>query len=55
MPAVSEAQRRLFCIALSIKRGQTKASYSKGAARLANENDEQTLVDYCKAPVKKGG
>jgi len=54
-PAVSRQQQKLFCIALSIKRGQTKASYSKEAARLAKENDEQTLVDYCKAPVKKGG
>ena len=47
MPAYSEAQRRLFCIALSIKRGETPASYSKTAAKLAKENSEETLKDYC--------
>lgn len=53
MPATSEAQRTLFCIALAIKRGETPKSYSKEAARLAEENSEETLRDYCKAPVKK--
>ena len=47
MPAISEAQRRLFCVALSIKRGETPASYSKQAAKIAEENDEATLKDYC--------
>ena len=46
-PAVSEAQRKLFCIALSMKRGETPKSYSKEAARLAEQNDEKTLADYC--------
>lgn len=53
MPATSEAQRKLFCIALSIKRGETPASYSKQAAKLAEENSEETLKEYCEAPVKK--
>jgi len=52
-PATSDAQRKLFCIALSIKRGETPASYSKEAARIASENSEETLKDFCKAPVKK--
>jgi hypothetical protein len=54
MPATSKAQRTLFCIALSIKRGETPKSYSKQAAKLAEENSEETLKDYCEAPVKKG-
>lgn len=52
-PAVNESQRRLFCIALAIKRGETPASYSKEAARLASENSEEILKDYCEKPIKK--
>lgn len=54
MPATSENQRTLFCIALAIKRGEQPKSYSAQAAKLAEENDEATLKDYCEAPVKKG-
>lgn len=48
MPATSESQRKLFCIALSIKRGETPASYSKQAAKMASEMSEEQLADYCK-------
>ena len=51
MPATSEAQRKLFCIALSIKRGETEASYSEQAAKMAAENDEETLREYCEKPI----
>ena len=51
MPARSEAQRKLFCIALSIKRGETEASFSKAAAELAANNSEETLKEFCE---KKG-
>jgi len=53
MPATSQAQKTLFCIALAIKRGKTSKSYSKQAAKLAEENDEATLKEYCEAPVRK--
>lgn len=53
MPATSQKQRKLFCIALAIKRGETPKSYSKEAARLAEQNSEETLKDYCEAPVKE--
>ena len=53
MPATSEDQRTLWCIALAIKRGETPASYSKEAAKIASENSEETLKDYCEAPVKE--
>lgn len=53
-PAVSEAQRRIFCIALAIKRGETPKTYSKEGARLAAENTEETLVEYCGSKVEKG-
>jgi len=45
---VSENQRRLACIALSIKRGETKASFSKQAAKMAESMSEADLVDFCK-------
>jgi len=53
MPATSEEQRKMSCIALSIKKGETKASYSELAAKMAESMDEKTLADYCEAPVKK--
>jgi hypothetical protein len=53
MPATSKAQKTLFCIALSIRRGETPKNYSKQAAKLAETNDEATLKEYCEAPVKK--
>ena len=53
MPSVSERQRKLMCIALSIKQGKTPASYSKEASRLANEMSEEQLAEYCGGKVKK--
>lgn len=50
MPATSENQRKLFCAALAIKQG--KAEPTGGAAKLARENSEETLRDYCESPVK---
>ena len=52
-PATSEAQKTLACIALSIKRGETKASYSKQAAKMASEMKESELVILCGSPIKK--
>jgi len=52
-PANSESQRRLFCVALSIKRGETAKSYSKQAAQIADENDEATLKEFCESKVRK--
>jgi hypothetical protein len=54
MPATSENQKQLFCIALSIKRGKTPKSYSAQAAKMAEEMSEAKLQEYCSAPVKKG-
>ncbi|KKN50272.1 hypothetical protein LCGC14_0634240 [marine sediment metagenome] len=48
MPAVSENQRKLACIALGIKRGETKPSFSKQAAKMAESMSEADLVDFCK-------
>jgi len=52
MPATSEKQRKLFCIALSIKKGDTPKSYSKKAAELAEKNSEATLKEFCEAKVE---
>jgi len=53
MPATSESQRKLFCIALSMKRGDTPKSYSKQAAKMADTMSEDKLAEYCEAKVKK--
>ena len=55
MPAETENQRKLFCIALSIKRGKTPKSYSKQAAMMAEQMDEAKLAEYCGAEVEKKG
>jgi len=47
MPATSDEQRTLYCIALSIKRGDTPATYSEEVARMAQEMDEETLREFC--------
>ncbi|KKM19640.1 hypothetical protein LCGC14_1653600 [marine sediment metagenome] len=47
MPAVSEKQKTLFCIAKSIKEGKTPASFSKKAAKIAEDNSLETLNDFC--------
>jgi len=53
MPATSSAQRKIMCIALSIKLGKTPKSYSAEAAKMAKEMSVKDLSDYCKSPVKK--
>ena len=53
MPSTSENQRKLFCIAQSVKEGKTPRDYSKEATKLADENSLETLKDYCEQPVKK--
>jgi len=56
MPATSERQRTLFCIAESIKKGKTSRNYSKQATKLANTMSLEKLKEYCEAPIaKKGG
>ena len=47
MPAISEKQRSLFCIAMSIKEGKTPASFSKQAAQIAEKNSLETLKEFC--------
>ena len=53
MPATSEAQRKLCCIALNIKLGKAPKSYSPEAARMAKTMSVKDLSDYCKSPIKK--
>lgn len=53
MPAVSSKQRTLWCIAMAIKEGKTKASYSKQAAEIAKNNSLKVIKDYCESPIKK--
>ena len=49
MPAESEAQRRLMCLALSIKLGKTPASKSKQAAKMANQMSVNQLKEFCES------
>ncbi|MGB9693976.1 MAG: DUF3008 family protein [Fervidobacterium sp.] len=53
MPAKSAKQRRLFAIALSIKRGQTPKSYSPAAARMAKTMSVSQLRDFAKKRKKR--
>lgn len=53
MPSVSENQKTLACIALAIKTGKTKSSYSAEGAKMAETMSEQQLRDMCEKPVKK--
>lgn len=53
MPATSEAQRQIMCIALQIKLGKTPKSYSREAARMAREMTVAQLKDYCHSEVEK--
>jgi len=53
VPSVSESQRRLMCLGLSIKLGKTPASKSPEAARLAKTMSLKDLSDFCKSKVKE--
>ena len=46
---VSKAQQNMACAALSIKRGETPATYSPDAADMAASMDEKTLAEWCGA------
>lgn len=52
-PAESEDQRRLFCLALSIKIGKAPASKSPQAAKMAKEMSVKQLSEFCRSKVKK--
>ena len=51
MPAESEGQRRLMCLALSIKLGKAKASSSPEAARMAKDMSVKQLSEFCRSKV----
>ena len=53
MPATTDTQRTLMCIAWEIKKGNTPASYSKQAAKMAEQMSMQQLKDFCESPAKK--
>jgi len=53
MPAVSESQRKLFCLALSIKKGKTAPNVSAEASKIVNTMTLKEIEKYCKEPVKK--
>jgi Protein of unknwon function (DUF3008) len=61
MPAVSKAQQKAAGAALSAKRGETKVSALKGAAReMYDSMTEKQLEDFASTdrkglPEKKGG
>ena len=48
MPAKSESQRKLFCLALSMKKGKTSPSVSPEAAKIVNTMTMKQIEDYCK-------
>jgi len=52
MPATSESQKRLMCLALSIKLGKTPASKSPQAAKMAKTMTLKQLKDFCESKVE---
>ena len=52
MPAESEGQRRLMCLAMSIKIGKTPASKSPQAAKMAKEMTLKQLSEFCHSKVE---
>ena len=46
-PAVSESQRRLMCMALSMREGKTSYSDSKEAAKIAKSMTIFQLKEFC--------
>lgn len=46
MPSTSEPQRRVFGMALSMKRGKTKRSKSKKASLLSRAMSKETLREF---------
>lgn len=53
MPAVSEAQKRLACMALAMKRGDLKKTPGTAAAKMSETMGESDLVALCGSPVKE--
>ena len=51
MPATSEKQRRMMCLALSIKLGKSKGSPQ--ATQMAKEMSIKDLSEFCRSKVKK--
>ena len=52
MPAESESQRRLMCLALNIKMGKTPVSKSREAAKMAREMSLKELSEFCHGKVE---
>lgn len=52
MPATSEKQRKLACIAYSMAKGETPKSYSKQAAKMADSMSEAELKEFCESEVE---
>ena len=54
MPAEAEAQRRLMCLALSVKLGKKSAdSVSPDVRKMAKDMSVKDLGDFCHSKVKE--
>ena len=53
MPAESEKQRRLACVARNIKLGKSPKWVSKAARQMAESMTLAQLTDYCEGKIKK--
>ena len=52
MPSKTEKQRKLFAIALGIKKGKIPCNYSKEACKIANELSTKQIREFAEK-VKK--
>jgi hypothetical protein len=55
MPSKSVKQKKLMCIAESMKKGKTPKTYSSVAAKISDQMSEDQLKEFCEAPVKEDG
>ncbi len=46
MPAKSESQHKLACMALAVKKNELSKDYSKSATEMANSMTEEQLREY---------
>jgi hypothetical protein len=52
MPSRSVKQKKLMCIAESMKKVKTPKNYSPAAARISEQMNEEQLKEFCENPIE---
>jgi len=53
MPAESQKQKTLMCMALAVKEGKLSPTYSKKAKQMADSMSKKDLEEFCHSDIKK--